>query len=47
MSAIIASSRPAGTVVEAVEIPPYSLVIGNPMVTKAGYYQEKLLGDPS
>ena len=28
----------AATVVEACEIPPYSLVIGNPMVVKAGYY---------
>lgn len=28
----------AGTIVEGVEIPPYSLVIGNPMRIKAGYY---------
>jgi acetyltransferase-like isoleucine patch superfamily enzyme len=32
----------AGTVVEAVEIPPYSLVVGNPMLVKAGYYREQL-----
>ena len=29
----------AGTIVEGVEIPPYSLVIGNPMQVKKGYYQ--------
>jgi acetyltransferase-like isoleucine patch superfamily enzyme len=28
----------AGTVVRAGEIPPYSLVIGNPMAVKPGYY---------
>ena len=28
----------AGTMVEGVEIPPYSLVIGNPMEVKEGYY---------
>ena len=28
----------AGTVVRASEIPPYSLVVGNPMVVKPGYY---------
>jgi acetyltransferase-like isoleucine patch superfamily enzyme len=32
----------AGTVVGAGEIPPYSLVIGNPMTVKAGYYRGKL-----
>jgi len=32
----------AGTVVEAVEIPAYSLVVGNPMVIKAGYYRERI-----
>jgi len=32
----------SGTIVEAVEIPPYSLVIGNPMQVKAGYYRERL-----
>jgi acetyltransferase-like isoleucine patch superfamily enzyme len=28
----------AGTIVEAGVVPPYSLVIGNPMVCKPGYY---------
>jgi acetyltransferase-like isoleucine patch superfamily enzyme len=28
----------AGTIVEAAVIPPYSLVIGNPMTVKEGYY---------
>jgi len=28
----------AGTIVENVKIPPYSLVIGNPMKIKPGYY---------
>jgi len=28
----------AGTIVEGVEIPPYSLVYGNPMKVKKGYY---------
>ena len=38
----------AGTIVEGVEIPPYSLVIGNPMQIKAGYYKDKILGnDPT
>jgi acetyltransferase-like isoleucine patch superfamily enzyme len=37
----------AGTVVEGVSIPPYSLVVGNPMVVKAGYYREKLGVDPA
>ena len=37
----------AGTVVEGVQIPPYSLVAGNPMVVKAGYYREKLGLDPA
>lgn len=32
----------AGSIVEAVVIPPYSLVFGNPMQLKAGYYKEKL-----
>lgn len=31
----------AGTVVEAVTIPPYSLVVGNPMQVKEGYYLKK------
>lgn len=32
----------AGTIVEGVTVPPYSLVVGNPMVVKAGYYREQL-----
>ena len=32
----------AGTVVEGVIIPPYSLVIGNPMHVKAGYYKNRI-----
>ena len=32
----------AATVVEGVEIPPYSLVVGNPMVIKPGYYRPRL-----
>jgi acetyltransferase-like isoleucine patch superfamily enzyme len=32
----------AGTIVDAGEIPPYSLVIGNPMQVKVGYYAKKL-----
>lgn len=31
----------AGTIVEAVDIPPYSLVRGNPMKVKPGYYAER------
>lgn len=31
----------AGTIVEGVTIPPYSLVIGNPMQVKEGYYIQK------
>ena len=34
----------AGTIVGAVEIPPYSLVIGNPAVVKPGYYLCKIDG---
>ena len=37
----------AGTIVEGVRIPPYSLVVGNPMVVKAGYYKGKLVHDPA
>lgn len=38
----------AGTIVEGgVEIPPYSLVVGNPMVVKAAYYKSKARGDSS
>jgi len=29
----------AGTIVDSGEIPPYSLIAGNPMTVKAGYYQ--------
>ena len=32
----------AGTIVGPGEIPPYSLVVGNPMTVKAGYYKERL-----
>jgi len=32
----------AGTVVDPGEIPPYSLVVGNPMVVKTGYYRNRL-----
>ena len=31
----------AGTIVREGEIPPYSLVVGNPMVVKPGYYEKK------
>lgn len=31
----------AGTIVESGKIPPYSLVVGNPMKIKAGYYLKK------
>jgi acetyltransferase-like isoleucine patch superfamily enzyme len=32
----------AGTIVDAGVIPPYSLIIGNPMKVKAGYYKDKI-----
>lgn len=32
----------AGSMVDGVDIPPYSLVIGNPCIIKAGYYKDKL-----
>lgn len=32
----------AGSIVGPGEIPPYSLVIGNPAVVREGYYKEKL-----
>ena len=32
----------AGTMVDACNIPPYSLVHGNPMQVRAGYYRDKL-----
>ncbi len=31
----------AGTIVDGVKIPPYSLIAGNPMVVKKGYYKGK------
>lgn len=31
----------AGTIVEGKKIPPYSLVVGNPMKVRAGYYLKK------
>lgn len=34
----------AGTIVDPVEVPPYSLVIGNPMVVKSGYYKSMVQG---
>ncbi|MGG1552414.1 acyltransferase [Paenibacillus ferrarius] len=32
----------AGTIVDARTIPPYSLVMGNPMIVKEGYYKGKI-----
>jgi hypothetical protein len=32
----------AGTIVKNLKIPPYSLVVGNPVTIKEGYYQDKL-----
>ena len=32
----------AGTVVRPSKIPPYSLVFGNPMIVKPGYYKNKI-----
>ncbi len=32
----------AGTIVDPVKIPPYSLITGNPMKIREGYYKEKL-----
>jgi acetyltransferase-like isoleucine patch superfamily enzyme len=32
----------AGTIVEGVKIPPYSLVFGNPMKVKKAYYKNRL-----
>jgi len=37
----------AGTVVDGTTIPPYSLVIGNPMQIKPGYYLNKKSDDSS
>lgn len=36
----------AGTIVGPGDIPPYSLVAGNPMVVKAGYYRGRVAPDP-
>jgi acetyltransferase-like isoleucine patch superfamily enzyme len=33
----------AGTIVDAGRIPPYSLVAGNPMRVKAGYYRKRII----
>jgi acetyltransferase-like isoleucine patch superfamily enzyme len=30
----------AGTIVDGVKIPPFSLVIGNPMIVKENYYSK-------
>lgn len=35
----------AGTIVGAMEIPPYSLVVGNPAIVKPGYYLNRLAGE--
>jgi acetyltransferase-like isoleucine patch superfamily enzyme len=35
----------AGTIVEPGAIPPYSLIAGNPMVVKAGYYRGRFNAD--
>ncbi|MBI1829458.1 MAG: acyltransferase [Thaumarchaeota archaeon] len=32
----------AGTIVDGIEIPPYSLVIGNPTQIKSGYYLKQI-----
>jgi len=32
----------AGSIVGAVDVPPYSLVVGNPAVVKPGYYLQKI-----
>ena len=34
----------AGTIVDGAKIPPYSLVSGNPMVVRPGYYESKHQG---
>jgi len=33
----------AGTVLRACEVPPYSLVVGNPAVVKPGYYEKDFI----
>lgn len=37
----------AGTIVDGCEIPPYSLIFGNPMQVKPGYYRKFLNGNPT
>jgi len=37
----------AGTIVEGIKIPPYSLVIGNPMKVKADYYSTEIMKNDS
>ncbi len=37
----------AGTIVDGIEIPPYSLVTGNPMKIKKGYYLKRIKNDPT
>ncbi len=37
----------AGTIVEGQKIPPYSLIIGNPMQVKPGYYKDKVASSES
>lgn len=32
----------AGTVVDACDVPPYSLIVGNPMTVKPGYYKSRI-----
>lgn len=32
----------AGTIVDGIEIPPYSLIFGNPMKIKEGYYRKDI-----
>lgn len=34
----------AGTVVEGIVIPPFSLIAGNPMIVRAGYYRDRWEG---
>lgn len=37
----------AGTIVEAGSVPPFSLIFGNPMKVKPGYYADKVIDDDS
>lgn len=36
----------AGTIVDGKKIPPYSLVLGNPMIIKPNYYSPKISNEP-